>query len=96
MSMADLVAIGVETLRIDSWCSLEKEFSELICMNPYMVLYLTVNQVDLCHGCVYVHLTWDAKDIDAGCGCENPRAWSMELMLTEDRQVKPNLRVGES
>ena len=34
MSMADLIAIGVETLRIDSGCSLEKEFIELICMNP--------------------------------------------------------------
>ena len=27
MSMADLLAIGVETLRIDSGCSLEKEFT---------------------------------------------------------------------
>ena len=34
MSMADLVAICVETLRIDSGCSLEKEFTELIRMNP--------------------------------------------------------------
>ena len=34
MSMADPIAIGVETLRIDSGCSLEKEFTELICMNP--------------------------------------------------------------
>ena len=34
MSMADPIAIGVETLRIDSRCSLEKEFTELICMNP--------------------------------------------------------------
>ena len=34
MSIADLVAISVETLRIDSGCSLEKEFIELICMNP--------------------------------------------------------------
>ena len=34
MSMANLVAIGVETLRIDSGCSWEKEFTELICMNP--------------------------------------------------------------
>ena len=34
MSMADPVAIGVETLRIDSGCFLEKEFSELIHMNP--------------------------------------------------------------
>ena len=34
MSMADPIAIGVETLRIDSGRSLEKEFTELICMNP--------------------------------------------------------------
>ena len=34
MSMTDLVAIGVETLRIDSRCSLEKEFAELIHINP--------------------------------------------------------------
>ena len=31
MSMADLVAINVEILRIDSECSLEKKFTELIC-----------------------------------------------------------------
>ena len=34
MSMADHIAIGVETLRIDNGCSLEKEFTELIRMNP--------------------------------------------------------------
>ena len=34
MSMADPIVIGMETLRIDSGCSLEKEFTELICMNP--------------------------------------------------------------
>ena len=34
MSMADPIAIVVETLRIDSGCSLEKEFIELIRMNP--------------------------------------------------------------
>ena len=34
MSMTDLVAIMRETQRIDSECSLEKEFIELICMNP--------------------------------------------------------------
>ena len=33
MNMVDLVTIGVETLRIDSGCSLEKEFNELIHMN---------------------------------------------------------------
>ena len=34
MSMADLVAIYVETLMIDSEFSLEIEFTGLICMNP--------------------------------------------------------------
>ena len=34
MSMVDLVAIVVEALRIDSGCSFEKEFTELIYMNP--------------------------------------------------------------
>ena len=34
MSMTDLVAISVETLRIDSGYSLEKEFIKLIRMNP--------------------------------------------------------------
>ena len=34
MSMADPIVIGVKTLRIDSGCSLEKEFTELIYMNP--------------------------------------------------------------
>ena len=34
MIMADPIAIGVETLRIDSVCYLEKEFTELIRMNP--------------------------------------------------------------
>ena len=34
MSMTDPIAIGVETLMIDSGCSLEKEFTELIRLNP--------------------------------------------------------------
>ena len=34
MSKADPIAIDVETLKIDSGCSLEKEFAELIIMNP--------------------------------------------------------------
>ena len=33
ISMVDHVAIGVETQMIDSGCSLEKEFTKLICMN---------------------------------------------------------------
>ena len=57
MSMTHPIAIGVETLMIDSGCSLEKEFTELIRMNPSMVLYLTVNQFDSCHGCVCGPLT---------------------------------------
>ena len=57
MSMADLVAIGVETLRIDYEFSLEIEFTELIRMNPLMVLCQIVNQVDSCHGCVRGPLT---------------------------------------
>ena len=34
ISMADPIAIDVETLMIDSGCSLEKEFTGLISMNP--------------------------------------------------------------
>ena len=34
MSMVDPVTISVETLWIDTWCSLEKEFTELNRMNP--------------------------------------------------------------
>ena len=34
MSMPYLTAIDGKTLRIDSECSLEKEFTELIYMNP--------------------------------------------------------------
>ena len=34
MSIVDPVVIGVETPKIDSGCSLEKEFSKLIYMNP--------------------------------------------------------------
>ena len=63
MSMVDPIAMSVETLRINSGCSLEKEFTELIYMNPLMVLYLTVNQVDSCHGCICGPLTRDTKDI---------------------------------
>ena len=34
ISMVNLIAISVETLRIDIGCSLEKEFTESIRMNP--------------------------------------------------------------
>ena len=43
MSMIDLVAIDVETTKIDSGCSLQKEFTEVIFTSPLMVLYLIVN-----------------------------------------------------
>ena len=62
MSMVDPIAIGVETLMIYSGCSLEKDFTKFICMNPCLVLYITFNQVDSCHGCVCGPLTWDTKD----------------------------------
>ena len=38
MTMTNLAAITVEIPRIDSGCSLEKEFTELIYKNPLMVL----------------------------------------------------------
>ena len=57
MNMIDLVTIGTETLRIDIGCSLEKEFIEVIHMNPSMVLNLAVNKVYSCHSCIYGPLT---------------------------------------
>ena len=63
VSMADHMTIGVETPRIDSGWSLEKEFINLIHMNPWIVLCQNVNQVDSCHGCVCGILNWDTKDI---------------------------------
>ena len=63
MSMTDLVAIGIETLRIDIGCSFEKEFTELIRINPWMILYLTFNQVNSFYGCVCGPFNWDAKNI---------------------------------
>ena len=45
MSMADLIAINVETLRIYGGCSLEKEFIKLIHTNPWMII-ITNSQVD--------------------------------------------------
>ena len=51
--MVDLMAIDVETSRIDSRCSMEKEFTELICMKPSMVLCQIFNQVDSHKICVH-------------------------------------------
>ena len=63
ISMVDPMAIGVKTPKINSGCSLEKEFTKLICMSPWMVLCQTVNQVYSCHNWVLGPLTWDTKDI---------------------------------
>ena len=63
MTMVDIAAIGVEKPRIDSGCSLEKEFTELLCMNPWIVLYQIVNQVDSWHGWICGPFTWETKDI---------------------------------
>ena len=57
ISIVDLVAISVDTLRIGSKYSLEKEFTELTFMNPFVVLYLIFNQVDSYHICVCGCLT---------------------------------------
>ena len=57
MSLADPIAISVVISRMDCECSYEKEFTKLICMNPLMVLHLTVNHVDSCHSCVIDPLT---------------------------------------
>ena len=38
MSMDDPIATGVKTLRIDNGCSLEKEFTELLHINPLIVI----------------------------------------------------------
>ena len=63
MGMADLVATNVETPMIDSVCSLKKEFTKFIYMNPLMVLYVTVNKIDSCHDYTCGPLTRDTKDI---------------------------------
>ena len=57
MSTANPVAINMETLRTDSGCTIEKEFIELIYVNPLILLYLTINKVDSCHGFQHVLLT---------------------------------------
>ena len=38
------------TTSIDGRGSLEKDFNELIYMNLYIILYITIDQVDLFHG----------------------------------------------
>ena len=63
MSMVDLMVIGVETLRINNGCSLQKEFTELTHMNPLIVLCQNINQVYLYHDCVRDPLTCETKDI---------------------------------
>ena len=56
--MADLVAIGAETSRIDNRDSLEKEF-----IDPYESLGLVINHIDSYHSCIRGHLTLDTNDI---------------------------------
>ena len=48
VSMTNPLAIGVETSKIYSGCSLEQEFIKYIHMNPWVVFYLIVKQVDPC------------------------------------------------
>ena len=63
ISMVDLLRIGVRILRIDNGCSLEKELTKLMYMNPSMLFYQTVNQVDLYNGFVSDLLIRVTKDI---------------------------------
>ena len=46
MSLIEPVAISIETLMIDNECYFWKYFIEFISMDPRMVLYLTINQVN--------------------------------------------------
>ena len=57
ISLVDLVANNVETLRIYSKCYLGKEFTKLIYRNPLMILYQTINHFTLCNDCVCGPLT---------------------------------------
>ena len=45
------MATGTWITLIDSGCSLEKELTKLICMYPWMILYLISGHVDSCHDC---------------------------------------------
>ena len=47
MSMVGLKVIDMKTSKTDNKYSLEKYLGKLIYMNSLMVLYLTINQVDL-------------------------------------------------
>ena len=52
MMIVDPMNICVETLRWDIWCHLVKNFTELICINPQMALYLILDKFDLGHCCI--------------------------------------------
>ena len=53
MSMVDPIVIDVKIQRIDN--GYFSENNELIHVNPRMVLYLTINQVDSCHDYKYIY-----------------------------------------
>ena len=84
MSMADPITISVEKLRIDSRCSLEKEFIEFIHMKPWMIIIPTINMVDSCHDFVCGPLTWDTKYIL----CMNDRVLIMTYESLVTRYLK--------
>ena len=52
MSIIDNIVICVEILKIDDRFSLKNEFSQLIHMNPWIVLYLILNHEYSCHDCI--------------------------------------------
>ena len=47
MSMTNHIVFGVEILKIDSWCCLEKEVTKLIRMNRSLVLCWDLRSISL-------------------------------------------------
>ena len=61
--MVDPMDIDVETWRVDSEYSLQKDYINLIHINPLIVIYVTVKWVNSFHSCVCGLLIGNTKDI---------------------------------
>ena len=93
MNMINPMVIDVETL--SSRWSLEKEFTELIHINPWMVLCLTINQVYPCQSCVRCLLTWGTKDISGGVRPPSPPRHGHYGAGGADTRARPAPLTGE-
>ena len=59
------MTMGIKTSKLDSRCSQEKEFIELVCMNPLMVYFLL--SIKLIHVMiVYVFLRLETSNTSHG------------------------------